>query len=61
VVDLGIVLPDTAKDPSNNVPDVAAQVSAVGSTTEGPGRDQAVQALREYKDAKGDVELGDHL
>ncbi|KAL3924077.1 MAG: hypothetical protein SGILL_001267, partial [Bacillariaceae sp.] len=42
-------------------PDIASLVSAVGSAAQGSERDEAVNALKEYKKLNGDTELNKHL
>lgn len=41
--------------------DVASLVSALASAPQGPGRDQALEALRAYTSSHGEAELADHL
>lgn len=43
------------------VPSVASLVSALGRSKEGPERQAALEALREYKNNHGDTELNAHL
>jgi hypothetical protein len=42
-------------------PDIASLVSAVGSAQQGPAREEAVNALKQYKETYGDSELNNHL
>jgi hypothetical protein len=41
--------------------DVASLVSALGSAPQGPSREKALEALREYREVNGQVDLDEHL
>ena len=52
---------DPAISSSGTARDVASLVSALGSAPQGPSREEALDALREYTATNGEDELNEHL